>query len=534
MINTTVIIIGGGATGSGVLRDLSMRGIPAIMLEQGGLAYGTSSRFHGLLHSGARYAVNDNESAKECIEENMILRKIGKQCVELTEGFFVQTKQDDPEFISKWLEGCKTAGIKTEEVSLEDAFKLEPNLSRDILKVYRVPDSCIDGFRLVWQNAMSARKYGGELYTYHKVIEIITEGGKVKGVKALNKINNEIAEFGCDYIINASGSWAGEMVALSGLAPLPISPDRGTLLVFNHRFTSRVINRLHKSSDGDIFVPHGSVTILGTTSAEADTPDDKTPTSQEIVKLLDIGRAVFPYVDDYRILRAFAGTRPLYGAKGAGRSASRNFNIVNHTDEGLYGFVSIFGGKLTTYRLMAEKVTDVVANLAGVSTKCRTADEPIIPDITEKTITKAKKYFPQGAVKIVADRIGADFDKVLDNMEKTQEKNEIVCECEMVTLSEIKYVAGDDASYFLNDIRLRTRLGMGTCQGTFCSLRAISALENENIEMKLKPTDNIKNFLQERWNGLRPALWGGQLREAELTRAIYLSTLNFDGEGYEA
>ena len=133
MINTTVIIIGGGATGSGVLRDLSMRGIPAIMLEQGGLAYGTSSRFHGLLHSGARYAVNDNESAKECIEENMILRKIGKQCVELTEGFFVQTKQDDPEFIPKWLEGCKTAGIKTEEVSLEDAFKLEPNLSRDIL-----------------------------------------------------------------------------------------------------------------------------------------------------------------------------------------------------------------------------------------------------------------------------------------------------------------------------------------------------------------------------------------------------------------
>lgn len=534
MITTTVIIIGGGATGSGVLRDLSMRGIPAIMLEQGGLAYGTSSRFHGLLHSGARYAVNDNDSAKECIEENMILRQIGKQCVELTEGFFVQTPQDDSEFIPKWLEGCKTAGIKTEEVPLDEAFRLEPNLSRDISKVYRVPDSCIDGFRLVWQNAMSARKYGGELYTYHKVIEIVTESGKIKGVKALNRVTNEVVEFGCDYIINASGSWAGEMVALSGLAPLPISPDRGTLLVFNHRFTSRVINRLHKSSDGDIFVPHGSVTILGTTSAEANTPDDKTPTSQEIVKLLDIGRAVFPYVDDYRILRAFAGTRPLYGAKGAGRNASRNFNIVNHTDEGLYGFVSIFGGKLTTYRLMAEKVTDVVANMAGVSTKCRTAVEPIIPDITEKTINKAKKYFPQGAVKIVADRIGADFVKVLDNMEKNQEKNEIVCECEMVTLSEIKYVAGDDTSYYLNDIRLRTRLGMGTCQGTFCSLRAIAALENENIEMKLKPTDNIKNFLQERWNGLRPALWGGQLREAELTRAIYISTLNFDGEGYEA
>ncbi len=534
MITTTVIIIGGGATGSGVLRDLSMRGIPAIMLEQGGLAYGTSSRFHGLLHSGARYAVNDNESAKECIEENMILRKIGKQCVELTEGFFVQTSEDDPEYVPKWLEGCKTAGIKAQEVPLDEAFKLEPNLSKDISKVYRVPDSCIDGFRLVWQNAMSARKYGGDLYTYHKVTEIITEGGKIKGVKALNKVTNEIVEFGCDYIVNASGSWAGEIVSLSGLAPLPISPDRGTLLVFNHRFTSRVINRLHKSSDGDIFVPHGSVTILGTTSAEAKTPDDKTPTSQELIKLLDIGRLVFPYVDDYRILRAFAGTRPLYGAKGAGRNASRNFNIVNHNEEGLHGLVSIFGGKLTTYRLMAERVSDVIADMAGVSTPCRTADEPIIQDVNESTNKKAMQYFPKGAVKIVSDRIGADFDKVINNMEQNHEENEIVCECEMVTRSEIKYVAQDPASYYLNDIRLRTRLGMGTCQGTFCSLRAISALENENIEMKLKPTDNIKNFLQERWNGLRPALWGGQLREAELTRAIYLSTLNFDGEGYEA
>ena len=158
----------------------------------------------------------------------------------------------------------------------------------------------------------------------------------------------------------------------------------------------------------------------------------------------------------------------------------------------------------------------------------------MIPGESKHTISKAKKYFPAGAVNIVADRIGADFEKVVDNIEKSKEQNELVCECEMVTLSEIKYVAQDDASYYLNDIRLRTRLGMGTCQGTFCSLRAISALENENIEMKLKPSDNIKNFLQERWNGLRPALWGGQLREAELTRAIYLSTLNFDGESYEA
>ena len=100
MLETTVVVIGGGATGIGTLRDLCMRGIPAILLEQGGLAHGTSSRFHGLLHSGGRYAVGDNESARECIEENMILRRIGRQCIEETEGFFALTPEDDPAYVA--------------------------------------------------------------------------------------------------------------------------------------------------------------------------------------------------------------------------------------------------------------------------------------------------------------------------------------------------------------------------------------------------------------------------------------------------
>lgn len=85
-------------------------------------------------------------------------------------------------------------------------------------------------------------------------------------------------------------------------------------MAFNHRFTSRVINRLRKASDGDIFVPHGSITILGTTSKKTDKPDDTVPDTAEVHELLDIGRVLFPEIDSYRILRTFAGTRPLYTA----------------------------------------------------------------------------------------------------------------------------------------------------------------------------------------------------------------------------
>ena len=109
MEKTTAVIIGGGATGVGILRDLSMRGVAAILLEQRDLAYGASSRFHGLLHSGGRYAVKDPEAARECAVENAVLRKIGRHCVESTTGYFVRLPEDDPAYEPKWVIACQAA-----------------------------------------------------------------------------------------------------------------------------------------------------------------------------------------------------------------------------------------------------------------------------------------------------------------------------------------------------------------------------------------------------------------------------------------
>ncbi|MDD6181483.1 MAG: anaerobic glycerol-3-phosphate dehydrogenase subunit GlpA [Desulfovibrionaceae bacterium] len=532
MKETTVVIIGGGATGAGILRDLSMRGVRAILLEQGGLAHGTSSRFHGLLHSGGRYAVGDNEAARECIEENTILRRVGRECVEETEGFFVLTPQDDPAYVDGWVEACDRAGIRAEQVDVAEARRLEPNLAPDILAVYRVPDACVDGFRLVWHNACSARRYGGELLTYHRVTGIEQQGGRIRGVTARNMISGEDVRIACDVVINAAGSWAGQVAQLAGL-DVRVSPDRGTLIAFNHRFTSRVINRLHKSSDGDIFVPHGSITILGTTSSATDRPDSTTPTSAEVLRLLELGRPLFPHIGSYRILRAFAGTRPLYDAGGAGgRSASRGFHIVDHEEEGLAGMASIFGGKLTTYRLMAEKLCDHVCARLGVSAPCRTAEEPMLEPAPAGLLKRAAGLFPMQGAELAAHRLGASFGKVVEMMEEDRER-QIICECEMVSRAEIEFVAGDPATHSLHDVRLRTRMGMGTCQGTFCSLRAIGALEECAAHLALSPTEDVRQFAQERWKGLRPALWGTQAREVMLSRAVYAATMNLDGAIHE-
>ena len=532
MLETTVVVIGGGATGIGTLRDLCMRGVPAILLEQGGLAHGTSSRFHGLLHSGGRYAVGDNESARECIEENMIVRRIGRQCVEQTEGFFALTPEDDPAYVDRWIEACARAGIDAPEIDVKEALRLEPNMSPEVKRVFRVPDSCVDGFRLVLHNAMSARRHGGQMLTYHEVTGICQKNGKVCGVTAINKNTGETIEIACSVVVNAAGSWSGRIAALAGL-DVAVSPDRGTLVVFNHRFTSRVVNRLHPGSDGDIFVPHGSITILGTTSIPTDRPDDTTPTSEEVLRLLKIGEPLFPDVRSYRILRAFAGTRPLYTpGNAAGRKASRNFHVMDHAEQGLDGMVSIFGGKLTTYRLMGERTADKVCAKLGVTAPCRTAEEAIVPDPDEATLSRAAKYFPVQGIQLMADRMGDDLTPVIERAEKA-DSNPLLCECEMVSMAEIECVARDASTHSLTDIRLRTRLGMGTCQGTFCSLRAVAALSEHDIPLEFSATDNVRRFLQERWGGLRPALWGMQAREMELGRAVYAGTLNLDGAAHE-
>jgi glycerol-3-phosphate dehydrogenase len=530
MEKTTVVVIGGGATGVGILRDLSMRGVAAVLLEARDLAYGTSSRFHGLLHSGGRYVVKDVVSARECISENAVLRKIAKYCVEDTEGFFVRLPEDDDIFEGTWLEACRQAGVPAVEISPREALRLEPSLNAGIKAVYRVPDAAIDGFRLCWQNAVSARRHGGKICTYTEVTGIEQAGGRITGVRTRNCLTGQTGAVACDFIVSAAGSWVGLIAALAGI-DVKVRPDRGTLIAFNHRFTERVINRLRLPADGDIFVPHGSVTILGTTSVPVEKPDDIIPRTEEILTLLAIGEELCPDLPHYRILRAFAGTRPLYSAEpGAqGREASRNFTVIDHSREGLAGFASIVGGKLTTYRLMAEQMTDFVCRRLGVTAKSRTAAEPLIEDLSQQTVSRGRSYFPAHGADPAAARLGPDFAAVSEQLRSHPEKKQLICECEMVTLAELELVAGESTTFNLDDVRRRTRMGMGTCQGAFCALRGVGAVVTGDLVPESDPTKLLRDFLEARWSGIRPALWGNQLREIELVRGIYQATLNVDG-----
>lgn len=533
MLSADVIIIGGGATGAGILRDLSMRGIKAILIERGDLGCGTSSRFHGLLHSGGRYAVKDRNAAIECIKENEILRKIGKHCVEPISSIFIRTPQDDESYEGIWLDACKNAGISAKPLALNKLFEIEPNVSTKVQSAYVCPGAAIDSFRMLWQIFDSAKNYGGRVLTYSEVIGIDVENGRVKGVQVYDKTTKESYKIACNFLISATGPWTAKVAKLCGI-DINVKPSKGTLIAFNHRICTNVIHRLHKPSDADIFVPHGSVTILGTTSIDSD-PDDNTTSQEEVEAMMQIGRATFENLDKYRILRVFAGCRPLYvppGVDSSGRNASRDFAAIDHeVIDGVKGFMSVCGGKFTTFRLMAQKVSDIVCQKLGVNVACSTHEVPLVEDATHELLKRGSNVFPSYGAKLCHSRQGNDrFLKIIAKIEHDNTMSEVICECENVTRAEIEVIANECTSHSISDVRRRTRMGMGTCQGTFCTYRAVGTVKTLNKDWTEDTSKLFRDFLEARWKGIRPVLWGNQLRDVELTRGIYEVSLNINHE----
>jgi glycerol-3-phosphate dehydrogenase len=494
-----VIVIGGGATGTGILRDLALRGIKCLLVEQNDLATGTSGRFHGLLHSGARYAVKDIHSAEECIRENKIIKEIAPDCIEDTGGIFIATDKDDTSYIDKWLSGCREAGIKTTEISPKDLMKEEPALTKDITRAYLVPDAAIDGFTLAASNVLSAKKSGAIVKTYNKVTGFKIEKNKISGLYLKDKKTGkeELAEG--EIIINAAGPWAGEVASLAGIN-INISPDKGVLVIFNHRIAGKVLNRLRPPGNGDIFVPHGSVTVFGTTSIPINKLDDIEATKEEVLALLKEGEELIPELKEMRLIRAFAGVRPLYQPEGseAGREATRDFTLIDHEKlSGLSGFISVVGGKLTTFRLMAKATVDLIAEKLGVNKPC----------ITDKEMLHAP--FPW----------------------KRKPEEQKLCQCESVTKKMLNMAAEGRENFSLGDIRRLTRLGMGPCQGTFCTYRAAGYYQESKKLNIMEANRLLMEHIEERWKGIKPVLWGWQVQETELTRGIYLGLLNIERSG---
>ena len=505
-LQTEVLIVGGGATGVGIARDLSLRGIPAVLIEKGDFTSGASGRNHGLFHSGGRYAVSDPEAARECISENRILRRIASHCIEETDGLFISLPEDSLDFRDQFLRACEETGIPTTLLSREEALALEPELNPDLLSAVKVPDGAINPFALVLENAKEAEKHGTKFILHTEVTSLLMDRDKINGVRAKDLINGEEYLIHASYFINATGAWANQFLKLAGLH-IDLALSKGTLLITNQRLNQRVINRCRLPSDGDIIVPSDTVSILGTTSIRSEEVENFEVTPPEVSLLIKETSKMIPAIQETRLIRAYAGIRPLFQSeeKGQDREISRGFTLIDHGKrDGLKNFITITGGKLVTYRLMAEKTSDLICQKMGIDTPCSTHLKPL-PGVSEPSKLNDR-------LKKIGQSITADG-------------GEILCDCELIRREEVEGLLKEGKLKDLQDILHRTRLAKGTCQGGFCVYRLLGMLHD--LRMAERDSNKmLKGFLEERWKGIRPILWGTSLKEEELIENIYKGIFN--------
>jgi glycerol-3-phosphate dehydrogenase len=510
-LETQVVVVGGGATGTAVLRDLALRGIDAVLVERGDLGTGTSGRWHGLLHSGGRYVVKDPEAATECIEENRILRQIVPQCIEETGGLFVLLPEFDQEYGDRFVEGCNKTGVPVEELTRQEALAREPALNPELTRAFLVPDGTFDAWKMMGAFTNEAMDNGSKMLLRHPVIGFETGDGKVKAVRVRDEVGGGEKLIGCEYVVTAAGAWAGQIAALAG-DPIKMAPGKGSMVVMVGRYVRGPVNMCVMPGDGDIIVPVHEVAILGTTDETTDDPDDISVDPKDVDFMIDSASKMVPSIAQGRVLRSFSGSRPLYKGEDSGgdsRDITRGFFVIDHEGRGgPSNMLSIVGGKLTTCRQMAEKAVDILTTRKmGREIPCTTATTPL-PG---------------------ADHGLHELKDPLAEVEQDKAYGELICECELVTRKRIE-AAIDEGFVELDDLRRKVRLGYGPCQAAFCGWRG-AAIVDERKPGATEPLANLERFLEERFRGQRVSTWGGGAVQMMLNQSIYRSTFGLGAGG---
>lgn len=508
-----VLIIGGGVTGIGIAWDLTLRGIGCVVVERDDLCAGTTGRCHGLLHGGGRYAVSDPTTARACAEENRIIRKIAGPLVEEGPGLFVALESDPEGYRERFASCARGAGVRTEMLAPRDIMKRAPLISNEVVAGFTTDDAAIDPFALVYHLARCADERGARIINHAEVVELKEGEAKVR------HLDGSIERVGFDVCVDAAGPWVGK-TSSPGEPPVQLAHTRGTMIVFSERIFDGIVHRLRPPSDGDIFVPNQTATIFGTTSVLVD--DDgfrrPCPSTKEIGLLVREAAELCPTSGSMRMIRSYSGVRSLIAepsSQRAGRQLARTHVVLDRGN-----LVIVAGGKLTTFRRMAEETADLVCRKLGVRARCTTAREPIL-----------------GPGEMVPDRWSAAAfvdERVLSRHGgslATGTEGPLLCSCEGVRTSEAALMVRTGWVRSLDDLRRRTRLGNGSCQGTQCASRAVAVLfrELQGSDCEIKnsfydPVGDLGRFLTSRLHGATLTRDENQLRQLMLLYKVYTMT----------
>lgn len=539
-----VIVVGGGVVGSGIARDCSLRGLRTLLVEKRDFANGASGANMGMIHGGARYLLNDvNTTRLSCIDSGRIQNIAPHLLFRIP--FIMPVLKDAThpiDFVETFFEAYDVfahhkKGKKHTRLTREEALSLEPGLSDDVVGAITFDEWGINPFRLCVANAVSAAEAGAEIMNHTEVVGFTKdESGAVTGAR-LRRRGGAAFEVESGMVVIACGAWTGKVAELAG-ADVKIRPGKGINVFFDRRITNYAVTAETVDKREVMIMPHESSTMMGCTDDDYyGDLDHLEATHDEVEYLFQAMERVYPSIRKHRMIRVMTGVRPTLFEWGVIEDKlTREHRIYDHEAlDGVGGLISVAGGKLATFRIMAEETTDAICAKLGRSATCSTHVTPLPGgDYVPEAAEISEKYkVPMYVARRLIFRHGSRCSQVLDIAAETRNGGNIICNCEMVIEAEIRYAARHEWARDLDDVRRRTSLGCGPCQGSRCMHAAAAILGDE---LGLSPVESARmagEFMQRRWKGKYPILRGPHIAQEELNRAINYTVKNsaeMDGE----
>jgi glycerol-3-phosphate dehydrogenase len=499
-----LLVIGGGINGAGIARDAALRGLRVALVEQSDFASGTSSRSSKLIHGGLRYLEQGEvRLVLEATRERERLRRLAPHLVRPMR--FVYPVYADAAVgrvklaAALWAYDL-LAGIRNVRrhrmLGAAATHRAEPMLRTEGLRgAGEYWDCWTDDARLVLETLLSARDEGAVAVSYARVVELVKEADRVVGARVSDRLGGRKLVVRARAVVNAAGPWVDAVTAMDAPAPQRLRPTKGVhIVVPRARLGHEAAIVLHAVQDRRVMfvIPWDECSLIGTT--DTDHPDGTMPPTvepEDVAYLLDSVNHYFPAADVHPrdVVSAFAGLRPLV-APPAGRDASPS--AVSREQEifvSRAGLITIAGGKLTTYRVVAEQVVDRVAERLIRTVdgrpigRSRTADLPLPGGSTPPETLAAAAAASDGhgvardVIDHLAGRYGGRLDAVLGVVAKDRALGAPVMAAQPDPRAEVVAAVEAELAVTLEDVlRRRTQLALFDPAGGIAVADEVAAL----------------------------------------------------------
>ncbi len=462
------LIIGGGATGTAMVRELSRYRLSLALLEkEEELAFGVSKSNSGIIHPGTQNPP-DSLKGKLCVAGNTLVKKISKELgvdfKEVGELIVIFDRTDMPR-LQKIKEEAEVLGVRG--MSIVDSKWLrrnEPNLNPEVVAALHVPTAgIISPYRWAYDLAENAAKNGAEIH-----LETTVEGiAAAPSDRHRFVIKTTKGEFGARYVVNAAGLFADDISRMAGVDDFKISPRKGEEFLLDKKrqyLTNHLIFPLPtKRSKGILVIKTSDGNpMIGPTAHDIEDKHDLSTSDAGLEEVLAGVRKLVPAIDGNDIIAYFAGLRP---------AAGHDF-IIRH-EEKVPGFI----------------------NVAGIQSPGLTASPAIAHMVTgllkDNGLALRRKLFYHPHRKRSVHLFGIPLEKTKKLIKEDPAYGDIICRCEMVSAKEVTDAIKRGART-LDGIKFRTRAQAGRCHGGFCTTRLMKILAEETGTTRTKVTKRGK------------------------------------------